>query len=81
MGPGRSALYPFPIRYQMDSLTTIQFGTEPNGNELHGTHVNAAGKSQATLVSLVRSKVDSSVWVKHNLLIMYAISLPSSRRT
>ena len=42
MGPGRFALDPFPIRYQIDSLTTIQFGTAPNGTELHGTYVNTA---------------------------------------
>ena len=42
MGPGRSALDPFPIQYQMNSLTTIQSGNVPNGTELHGTHVNAA---------------------------------------
>ena len=42
MGPGRSTLDPFPIWYQMDSLTAIQFGTAPNGTELHGTHVNTA---------------------------------------
>ena len=42
MGASRSTLDPFPVWYQIDSLTTIQFRTVPNGAELYETHVNTA---------------------------------------
>ena len=68
MEPGRFAPDP--------SLTTIQFGTAPNGTKLHVTYVNTAEKLQATPVLVITFKVDSSIWLKHNLLKLYAINRP-----